>query len=157
MLKNIINLEILFCSKLIFCYHLSSRIQDTKDALHEIRRTNVTSIRVLEGQLKQSQLILSQMEENHRGDLVDNIFTVILALDKDGDFTLNDDEIDFVTKKIEKIEGVEIDDILFKEKIIEYGRDLDAVMTLLNGLLDDDPTTAPEERNIFKFKSAGKL
>lgn len=155
MLK-IINVAILFYPNTHF-YHSISRIQDTKDTLHEIRNTNVTSIRVLEGQLKESQLILSQMEENHRGDLVDNIFTVILALDKDGDFTLNDDEIDLITKKIEKIEGVEIDDELFRAKIIEYGRNLDAVMILLNGLLDDDPTTAPEERKIFTFKSAGKL
>ena len=97
------------------------------------------------------------MEDNRRISIIDNIFTVIIAMDKDGDFTLNDNEIDIITKKIESIGGMEIEDELFKQKIIEYGRDLDAVMKLLNGLLDDDPNTAPEERKIFKFISGSKL
>ena len=91
------------------------------------------------------------MRENYRAEIIDNIFDVMLALDKDQDFNLSDEEIDVITVKIEAIEGLEIDDALFKEKIIETGRNLDAVMKLLNGLLDDDPSTAPEERKIITF------
>ena len=42
-------------------------------------------------------------------------------------------------------------DELFKQKIIETGRDLDSVLKLLHDLLDDDPTTAPETQKIITF------
>ncbi len=133
------------------------RIQNTKDILAECRRQNVQSISQLEEQLKESQEILSQMRENHRAEIIDNIFDVMLALDKDQDYHLSDEEIDTITVKIEAIEGLEIDDELFKQKIIESGRNLDAVLKLLNGLLDDDPNTAPEERKIITFISASAI
>ena len=98
------------------------------------------------------------MEVNYRAELVDNIFDVMISLDKDQDMILSDEEIDVITKKVESIEGIEIDDLAFKNKIIDTGRNLDAVLGLLNGLLDDDPTTAPEEgEKIIKFLSVSKF
>ncbi len=144
-------------NNLLSPYYKLTRIQNTKDTLAEIKRTNVKSITSLEKQLKESQVILSRMKDNERSQIIDNIFTIILALDKDNNSTLDDHEIDSITKKTERIGGLEIDDELFKQKIIENGRDLDAVLTLLNGLLDDDPNTAPEERKIFKFVSTSKM
>lgn len=128
-----------------------SGLQKTKDVLAEIQQSNVHSITELEGQLKESQAILDNMEENYRAEVVDNIFEVMLALDKDGDYIMDDDEIETVIKKIEKIERIEINDELFRQKIIETGRDLDAVLKLINHIIDDDPNTEPGMDDIIKF------
>lgn len=91
------------------------------------------------------------MQSNYRAEVIDNVFEVILALDKDGDYIMDDDEIDIVIKKIERIENIEINDELIKQKIIETGRDIDAVMKLINNIIDDDPNTEPGMENIIKF------
>jgi len=105
----------------------------------------------LEKQLKESKKVLDQSKVNYRAELVDNIFEVMIALDKDQDFKLSDDEIDAITKKLEGLQGIEIHDELFKQKIIESGRDLDSVLKLLHDLLDEDPKTAPETQKIITF------
>ena len=105
----------------------------------------------LEKQLKESQKVLDQSKVNNRIEIVDNIFEVMTALDKDQDFNLSDDEIDAIIKKLEGLHGVEIHDELLKQKIIENGRNLDSVLKLCHDLLDDDPTTAPEKQKIFTF------
>lgn len=112
---------------------------------------NVQSLTELEAQLIESQSILDFMEDNHRAEVIDNIFEIILALDKDGDYIMDDDEIEIVIRKIEKIERIEINDELFMQRIIETGRGLDAVMKLINHLIDDDPDTEPGMEEIIKF------
>jgi hypothetical protein len=110
----------------------------------------------LEKQLDQSKTNLALLQKNRTAEIIDNMFDIMLALDKDQDFHLSDEEIDTVTKKIEQIEGIEIQDELFKQKIIDAGRNMDAVLKLMNDLLDDDPTTAPEEEKILRLNAQQK-
>ena len=66
---------------------------------------------------------------------------VIINADKDDNWTLDDNEIETLIENIEGIVGVEVADELLKKKIIENGRDLDSILMVIKGLLDDDPTT----------------
>ena len=138
------------------------------------------SLDMLEGQLKESQQILDQMEvsflstllfiiylyfqnflhnapmlkhqDNKLDTVLDNIFDLMLAADEDADNQLSDSEIDTLIKKIEGINNVEINDKLLKKMIIEAGRGTDAVMKLVRNLMDDDPLTGPQVgEKVFTF------
>ncbi len=129
------------------------RLNDCKDVYKTCQGMKNVSITELEAQLKDSRRTFKLMKNNHMDDLIQNITDVMLADDMDTDMSLSDDEIDQLTKQIEKINNVEIDDEAFKRKIIEYGRDFFAIGRLLEELMDDDPTTAPEEdgKKIIQF------
>jgi hypothetical protein len=85
------------------------------------------------------------MAVNRANEIVDNIFEVIINADKDDNWTLDDNEIETLIENIEGIVGVEVADELLKKKIIENGRDLDSILMVIKGLLDDDPTTMVED------------
>ncbi len=133
------------------------RLNDCKDVYATCQSMKNVSITELEAQLKDSRRTYALMKNNHMDDVIQNITDVMLAVDMDNDMTVSDDEIDRLTKQIEKINNVEIDDEAFKLKIIEYGRDFFAIGRLLEELMDDDPTTAPEEdgKKIIQFLGDG--
>lgn len=103
------------------------------------------SLTKLESQLQTSKRSLAQMAVNRANEIVDNIFEVIINADKDDNWTLDDNEIETLIENIEGIVGVEVADELLKKKIIENGRDLDSILMVIKGLLDDDPTTVVED------------
>jgi hypothetical protein len=119
-------------------------LQDMKDTYAECQKMGKISIIKLEQQLEESKTALGLMETNRSNEIVDNIFDVMLAVDKDENFQLSDDEIDILITRIEGIMNIEVSDDSLKKKIIENGRDLDSIMLLLRDLLDNDPDTAPE-------------
>jgi len=127
-------------------------LQVLTEVFGEIREMENVSLDMLEGQLKESQQILDQMEDNKLDTVLDNIFDLMLAADEDADNQLSDSEIDTLIKKIEGINNVEINDKLIKKMIIEAGRGTDAVMKLVRNLIEDDPLTGPQDgEKVFTF------
>ena len=126
------------------CAH-NNRLQDMKSAYEDCEKMDKISLSMLERQLATSKKSLQQMEINRTNEIVDNIFDVIIHADQDENYTLEDGEIETLIEKIEGIMGVEIADGLLKQKIIENGRDIDSIMMIIKGLLDDDPTTVVED------------
>ena len=117
------------------------RLQDMKSAYEDCQKMDKISLSKLESQLQTSKRSLAQMAVNRANEIVDNIFEVIINADKDDNWTLDDNEIETLIENIEGIVGVEVADELLKKKIIENGRDLDSILMVIKGLLDDDPTT----------------
>ena len=112
-----------------------------KSAYEDCQKMDKISLSKLESQLQTSKRSLAQMAVNRANEIVDNIFEVIINADKDDNWTLDDNEIETLIENIEGIVGVEVADELLKKKIIENGRDLDSILMVIKGLLDDDPTT----------------
>ena len=121
------------------------RLQDMKSAYEDCQKMDKISLTKLESQLQTSKRSLAQMAINRSNEIVDNIFEVIINADKDDNWTLDDNEIETLIENIEGIVGVEVADELLKKKIIENGRDLDSILMVIKGLLDDDPTTVVED------------
>jgi hypothetical protein len=80
------------------------------------------SLDELEKQLEESRQILGTMKDNVKGDILQNLITVVLASDDDGDMLLDDGEIEAVTKNIEGLQGIELPDGKLKKLIIAKGR-----------------------------------
>jgi hypothetical protein len=80
--------------------------------LETVRAVEGQSLDELERQLQESEQILEQMDHNWSADVMQNIFSVVLACD-DGDMTLSNAEINTMIHKIEGIQGVDL-----KERIV---------------------------------------
>lgn len=123
------------------CY----RLKVQKEKLDIIQSTQVTSLDALENQLEESKEILNKMKENVQGEILGNLFDILLVADKDGNDTLNDNEIQDLIHKMEKLNGVDFNDELVKETILNHGSSIDAIMELTRNLLSQDV----EERNKY--------
>lgn len=128
------------------------RLKESQDALVYLKSSKKASIQELEKQIEQSEATLALMKKNHINELVDNIFDVMLAVDNDGDFKLSDKEITMLTDRLQGIQNIQINGSLFKQKIIEAGRDMNAVLTLISNLLNGNDSSVPAGwESVFRF------
>jgi myosin heavy subunit len=101
-----------------------SGLKATKDKLETLQSVQGKSIAELEKQLEESRKIAAMQKDSLSGDILNNIMTVVLAADDDGDMMLSDAEIDEVTKNLESLQGVDFNDAQLKKLIISKGRDI---------------------------------
>jgi uncharacterized protein YpuA (DUF1002 family) len=120
-------------------------MKETLDALQSVQGQSVEE---LEKQLKDSQEILDSMDDNFKADLMNNIVTILLAGDENGDMLLSDEEIDEIIHELESVHGVNLNDTLLRKIVIDKGRSITGVMEVARHLLSD---TIPEDQNIFSF------
>jgi len=128
-----------------------SNLQDMEETLKDIKEMESTGLDDLEEQLEESKDILESLEVSIRGTILQNIMSIIFAVDKDGDYNLDDEEIDMLIKKIESINGINVNDELCKKKIIKLGRNIDSVMELVREVLEEEPNSKPPEERIITF------
>lgn len=125
-------------------------LENLSHTLESIRAIEGQSVEELEKELAESEKIFKKMKENLRGDILQSIITVAMAVDKDGDMCLSDDEINTLIKEIEKLvnDKVDFNDDLLRRKLIENGRSLTAIMDVIGDLMNDE---IPKNESIFAF------
>lgn len=100
----------------------------------------------LERQLQDAKQILRGFERNVKANLLQNLMTVILTMDRDGNMILCDEEIDELIHALEGIQGAQMNEERFRKVIIDQGRCIYGVMDVARTLLSDD---TPMEETIF--------
>jgi len=76
-----------------------------------------------------------------------------MACDLNQDNKLQDEEIERMIRSLEGIEGIHINKPLLKSKIIERGRNLNAVIELIRDVLEEkDDKMKPVGERIFVFE-----
>ena len=71
--------------------------------------------------------------------IVDNIIEFVLRVDVDNDSHLSEDEVNLLIHKIEGSHGVDVKNEVIREKVYEYGNDLNGIMRLIDYIFYDDP------------------
>lgn len=127
-----------------------SHLQELSHTLDIVRAMEGQSLDELEKQVAESEQILDKMQDNLRGTIVQTLISMVLAIDHDGDMCLSDAEIDSLIHKMEELSTDHFDfkDQVLRQKLIENGRSLNAVMDIIKNLMDDD---AKPEDSIFAF------
>jgi len=111
---------------------------ETKKKLDTLKSVEGQSLDELEKQLEESRSILKGMKDDLAGDVMQNIMTVVLAADDNGDMMLSDDEIDQVVKSLESLNGVDINDENARALIIAKGRDIPGLMDVVKTVITAD-------------------
>jgi hypothetical protein len=99
-------------------------LKTMKEKLEIIQGVQGTSVEELEHQLQESRTIYSKMERNLQGEILQNLISVILACDQDGDMVLSNDEIDDIILKLEGIHNLDLDEDMIRAKVQDCGRSL---------------------------------
>lgn len=105
-------------------FFLSHSLQEMSSTLAAIRETEGKGLDELEKQLQTSREIFDSMQDNLMGNILQNLISVVLNCDKDGDMTLSDEEIDMIILKLEGMNGVDLKEDLLREALIQNGRSL---------------------------------
>lgn len=103
--------------------------------LDAVRETEGKTLDELEQQLEQSRQIFNSMQDNLMGNILQNLISVVLNCDKDGDMVLSDEEIDTIILKMEGINGIDLNDELLREALVQNGRSLNGRNTYIMSLM----------------------
>jgi len=127
-----------------------NRLQDVEDALETITQTQGQSVAAFAEQVEESRAILTQMEKNLKANVLQNLFSVVMQCDQDGDLTIDDNEIEDIVEKMDKLKGVKVNKDLFRHAIISQGRSIDSVMSIVRDLIEEgNDDSKPDEEKIF--------
>lgn len=114
------------------------RLEDVEEALEVITKTQGQSVDEFTKQVENNKRILGKMEKNLRANILQNLLSVIIRSDTDGDFQIDPEEIDELIHRIKRINGVELHEEKFREAILKSGGNMKAVMDVVKNLLSDD-------------------
>jgi hypothetical protein len=107
-----------------FSIRILYSLKSLQQKLETIQSVQGASLEELEKQLQDSRVIAKKMSQNLQGDILQNLISVVLACDQDGDMTMSDAEIDDLIAKLEGVHGIQLKEDLIRSKIIEMGRSL---------------------------------
>lgn len=120
-----------------------------EETLATIEQMQGSNVKELENQLEESKQILSGMGLNVKTELLQNLITVMMAADTDGDMLLSDTEIDELIQQLESIANVQLKEDRIREIIIREGRSLAGIMELARCVLMDE--SIPPEKHVFSL------
>lgn len=123
-------------------------LEDVQQALSLISSTQGKSIDVFTKQVDDNRRILKQMQSNLKANVLQNLLSVILRGDTDGDFSISASEVDDLVRRLKNISGVTLREDKFRAAIT--GKTVQCVMDVVGNLLKDD---VPEADRIFIIKS----
>ena len=116
------------------------KLEDVEQALDVITQTQGQSVATFAEQVKENENIFHQMEKNLRANVLQNLLQVVIRSDQDDNMTIEEDEIDDLVDRIQKINGVEVVEERFKEAIMESGGSLSSVMDIIKNLMTGEST-----------------
>lgn len=125
------------------------RLGDVEDALDVITQTQGQSVEAFAQQVEENRAVLNSMEKNLKSNVLQNLFSVVMGSDTDGDLTIDESEIDGLIQKLDAIKGVRINRVLFRETILKHGGSLDAIMAIVKNLIEEGGDDKPVEEQIF--------
>jgi hypothetical protein len=111
-----------------------------EETLEAVRGVKGKSITVLEQQLDESKKILHNMMDQHnsaQAELLQTLLSVLLARDLDDDDDhadnwpiINDQELEYMIDRMERINGVDLNDTLLRQTIVQNGRSVNGTCVL---------------------------
>jgi len=113
-------------------------LEDIESALEVLTSTQNQSIEEFKAQIKENRKILAKMESNLKGNVLQNMLSVIVRSDKDGDFTIDNEELEDLIKNMKDMNGVTLYEDRFRKAIKDSGGSLKAVMEVVRNLLMDE-------------------
>jgi len=119
-------------------------LEDVEQALDTITQTQGQSIETYAQQVKENRSILQDMQKNLRANKLQNLLQVVIRSDQDDNMTIEEDEIDDLISRIRKINGVDVREDRFKDRIISSGGSLSSVMDIIKNLMADDVSKEDE-------------
>jgi uncharacterized protein YoxC len=115
-----------------------SKLQSLEEVLASVQSLQGESVTKLADQVIESREILARMHQNKQAVVLQNLMTLLLATDADADMILSDQEINDLIHNLEGLHGVQLNENLIRQMILEQGRSISAVMAVAREALAGD-------------------
>uniref|UniRef100_A0A7S2WN88 Uncharacterized protein n=1 Tax=Eucampia antarctica TaxID=49252 RepID=A0A7S2WN88_9STRA len=114
-----------------------NKLEDCENALDVITQTQGQSVDAFAEQVAENREILAQMQKNLKANVLQNLLSVIIRSDADNSMTIDETEVEGLVARIKSINGVALNESLFRNAITKNGGSLQAVMDVVKNLLSD--------------------
>lgn len=119
-------------------------LEDVQSALKIITSSQGQTLETFQKQVEDNRKILKQMQINLKAAILQNLLSVILRADTDGDVIISDHEVEDLLLRIQNIVGVSVRESRFRQAI--KGHTVQAVMEMVRNLLQEN---IAEDERIF--------
>jgi len=131
-----------------------TKLEDIQQVIEGISQTKGRSVESLLEAVKENKATVELMEKNVRAVVVQNILSVVFAVDEDGDRKLSKEETTKLIKSLQEINGVKVDEKKFRAMIKEKDGSIDAVMEIIESILYDDSAGDTTANTIIAFEDS---
>ena len=129
----------------------ATRIQELEATLKMITETQGQNITKLEDQVRQTENLLKEKKKNWKSLVLRSLLHIIIENDKDGDFTVDPDELDPMCKGLNDLanvmDGITFFEDNFRHAVITTGGSIKDMMALIKNI---DPES--DHPPIFVFE-----
>lgn len=128
------------------------RLEDVEGAINMLTETQGLSVQAFSKQVDDNRQILAKMQNNLKTSVLQNLLTVIIRCDTDGDFTVKPAELEGLLKRLKNITGVRVKEESFRNLVAQSNGNIDVVMEMIKSLMDvDNPNGKNIENPIFEL------
>lgn len=125
------------------------KMEELEEALEIIKETKVIGLNMLEEEVGRSREILEGLEENVESKTLQNIIEIIFSVDKNNDSTLDYDEVTDLIGNLSSLQGVKVNEDLFRKKIQSTDESVNAVLEIVKNIIQENNDTDERILTIF--------
>jgi len=115
------------------------RLEEVEGALSEITKTQGQSVEDFAKQVEQNRKILKDMRKNLKTNVKQNLLSVLVRSDMDGDGSIDASEVENLIKRIQNVNGLNLNVENFRTAIVKSGGSLKSIMDIVKDMLTDNP------------------
>jgi hypothetical protein len=128
-----------------------TKLEEIETVIEGITQIKGQSVESLLKAVKENKETVELMEKNVRAAVVQNILSVIFAIDENDDRLLSKTETTNLIKSLREINGVMVDEKKFRAMIKDKNGSIDGVMDVIENMLDDSSSNEESTNTIFTF------
>lgn len=114
------------------------RMKDIEMALRELSETQGSQLTKLMDLIHENKEINEGMRCVLKTKAAEEVISLVLDIDNDGSFTIEDKEIDRLIMGMKLMDGVTFDERVFRRDLISCGGSVDEVIAMIKKMFDDD-------------------
>jgi len=114
------------------------RLSDVENALEVISKAQNESVDSFETQVQHNKDILASMEKNLKASVLQNLLSVVMGSDTDGNNTIDGNEVDGLIRRLRTINGVSVNEINLKRSLEENNGSVDSIINVMKDVVEDD-------------------
>lgn len=114
------------------------RMKDVEMALRELSETQGSQLSELMDLIAENKEINEGMRKVLRNKVLEEVITLVLDIDNDGSFTIQDREIDRLVIGMNLIEEVSFDKNMFRKEVIACEGNVDEVIAMIKSMIHGD-------------------
>ncbi len=122
------------------------RMKDIEMALRELSETQGSQLTQLMDLIHQNKEINEGMRCVLKAKAAEEVISLVLDIDNDGSFTIQDKEIDRLIIGMKLMDGVSFSESMFRRDLAECGGSVDEVIAMIKKMFDNDEFEGGEER-----------